>query len=89
MRLGTEVEGGRRGAGFGRVNGQLPRAPSARRGLRSFLRTLRQIVGAPDYERYLEHQAARHPECAPLTPREYYAEFVTRRFGGGGPTRCC
>ena len=48
-----------------------------------------EIVGAPDYERYLEHQAARHPGRAPLTPREYYAEFVTRRFGSAGPTRCC
>ncbi len=52
-------------------------------------RVVRQIVGAPDYERYLEHQAARHPGCAPLSRREYYAEFVTRRFGSGGPTRCC
>ena len=53
------------------------------------LRVVRQIVGAPDYGRYLERHAARHPRCAPLTPREYYAEFVTRRFGGGAPTRCC
>jgi len=65
------------------------RDATARRALRGFLRTVRQIVGAPDYERYLEHQAARHPECPALTPREYYAEFVTRRFGGAGPTRCC
>jgi uncharacterized short protein YbdD (DUF466 family) len=57
--------------------------------LRRAARVVRQVVGAPDYERYLEHQAARHPGCAPLTPREYYAEFVTRRFGGVGPTRCC
>lgn len=57
--------------------------------LRGAARVVRQIVGAPDYERYLEHQAAHHPGCSPLTPREYYAEFVTRRFGGAGPTRCC
>ena len=57
--------------------------------LRSAARAVREVVGAPDYERYLEHQAARHPGCSPLTPREYYAEFVTRRFGGGAPTRCC
>ena len=43
---------------------------SAQRALRRLLRTVRQVVGAPDYERYLEHQAARHPGCAPLTPRE-------------------
>lgn len=62
---------------------------SAIRLLRGAGRVIRQVVGAPDYERYLEHQAAHHPECAPLTPREYYAEFVTRRFGSGAPMRCC
>jgi uncharacterized short protein YbdD (DUF466 family) len=62
---------------------------SAIRLLRLSARVVRQVVGAPDYERYLEHQAARHPGCTPLTAREYYAEFVTRRFGGSAPTRCC
>ena len=52
-------------------------------------RLLRQVVGAPDYERYLEHHAACHPGEAPLSPREYYADFVTRRFGSGAATRCC
>ena len=72
-----------------RADAQWWQVRSAQRRLRAFLRTVREIVGAPDYERYLEHQAAHHPGCAPLTPREYYAEFVTRRFGGAGPTRCC
>jgi uncharacterized short protein YbdD (DUF466 family) len=49
---------------------------------------VRQIAGAPDYQRYLEHHAACHPGLPPLSPREHYAEFVTRRFGGGA-TRCC
>ena len=49
---------------------------------------LRQIAGAPDYRRYLEHHAACHPGLPPLSPREHYAEVVTRRFGGGA-TRCC
>jgi uncharacterized short protein YbdD (DUF466 family) len=56
--------------------------------LRAALRAVRQIVGAPDYERYLEHHAACHPGQAPLSAREYYADFVRRRFGGG-PPRCC
>ncbi|HXY70266.1 MAG TPA: YbdD/YjiX family protein [Gemmatimonadales bacterium] len=59
-----------------------------RRPLERFLRALRQIVGAPDYARYLEHHAACHPHEPPLSPREHYAEFVRRRFGGG-VTRCC
>jgi uncharacterized short protein YbdD (DUF466 family) len=59
-----------------------------RHGLRGFLRAVRQVVGAPDYEQYLEHLEACHPDRAPLSPREYYLDFVRRRFGGG-PTRCC
>ena len=62
---------------------------SAIRLLRSAARVVRQVVGAPDYERYLEHHASHHPECAPLSEREYYAEFVTRRFGSAAPNRCC
>jgi uncharacterized short protein YbdD (DUF466 family) len=61
----------------------------AQRVLRGFLRVVRQVVGAPDYSRYLEHHAACHPGRAPLSPREYYRDFVTWQFGSGGPTRCC
>jgi uncharacterized short protein YbdD (DUF466 family) len=67
----------------------------ARREWRRFLRVVREIVGAPDYERYVEHQTACHPGEPPLSPRAYYAEFVTRQCGSGGgggggaPTRCC
>ncbi len=61
---------------------------AACRWLRSSLRVVREVVGAPDYERYLEHHARCHPGSAPLDRRGYYAEFVTRRFGPG-PTRCC
>jgi len=64
-------------------------ARSAQRALRGFLGVVRQVVGAPDYARYLEHHAACHPDRAPLSPREYYADFVTWRFGSAGPTRCC
>ena len=57
--------------------------------LRRFLGTVRQVVGAPDYARYLEHHAACHSDRAPLSPRDYYADFVNWRFGSGAPTRCC
>ena len=49
---------------------------------------LRQIIGAPDYERYLEHHARCHAGTEPLGRRAYYADFVSWRFGPG-PTRCC
>ncbi len=57
--------------------------------VRGLLRAVRQIVGAPDYQRYLEQHATHHSGSAPLSPREFYAEFLTRQFGSGGPTRCC
>jgi uncharacterized short protein YbdD (DUF466 family) len=82
------VSSTRRRAGPGGADAPWPQVPGAQRALRRFLRAIRQIVGAPDYERYLEHCAASHPERPPLSAREYYADFVTRRFGGG-PSRCC
>ena len=62
----------------GRVRGAADRA----------LRIVRQVVGAPDYERYLEHHARAHAGTPPLARREFYAEFVSWRFGSGA-TRCC
>jgi uncharacterized short protein YbdD (DUF466 family) len=59
-----------------------------RAGLRRALRALRQVVGAPDYELYLEHHARAHAGTPPLARREFYAEFVSWRFGSGA-TRCC
>ncbi len=48
-------------------------------------RVLRQIVGAPDYEVYLEHcrRAGHQPS---LSEREYVGEFFERK---GGIARCC
>jgi len=59
-----------------------------RTALHRALRIVREIVGAPDYERYLEHHARCHPGRAPLDPRAFYAEFTAWRFGGGR-SRCC
>lgn len=64
------------------------RLREARAAVTGALAVVRQVVGAPDYQRYLEHHARAHAGVAPLAPREYYAEFVNRRFGPG-PTRCC
>jgi len=56
--------------------------------LHTALRTVRQVVGAPDYARYLEHHAACHPDRAPLTEREFYVQFLSWRYAGGA-SRCC
>ena len=64
------------------------RLTEARAAVTAALAVVRQGVGAPDYQRYLEHHAHCHGGAAPLGPREFYADFVSRRFGPG-PTRCC
>jgi uncharacterized short protein YbdD (DUF466 family) len=56
--------------------------------LRLFLTTLRQIVGMPDYDAYLAHVRARHPDRAIPTERQYFEEYLTARYENG-PTRCC
>jgi len=63
-------------------------ASTLRRHARDVLRGWRQIVGIPDYERYLEHRAARHPGEDVLSRREFFARAIDRRYGHGG-TRCC
>ena len=74
----------------GSVRGAASRAgwTQVRAALRRALAVVRQVVGAPDYERYLEHRARCHGGAPPLDRRAYYAEFVSWRFGPG-PTRCC
>jgi uncharacterized short protein YbdD (DUF466 family) len=48
-------------------------------------RVLRRIVGAPDYEAYLEHcRTAGHPPQ--LTEREYVDQFFKSKGKG---VRCC
>jgi len=49
------------------------------------LRVVRRIVGAPDYEAYLEHcRQVGHPPR--LTEREYVAQFFESKGNG---VRCC
>jgi len=48
----------------------------------------RQIVGIPDYERYLAHMAEHHPGEPVLERREFFACAIDRKYGRSGP-RCC
>lgn len=52
-------------------------------------RAIRVIFGMPDYDRYIEHRHACHPGTPVLSPSEFYAEHLKKRYEGGGPTRCC
>jgi uncharacterized short protein YbdD (DUF466 family) len=51
-------------------------------------RVLRAIVGAPDYERYVAHVHARHPDSTPMTPDEFARERLAARYDRPG-ARCC
>lgn len=53
--------------------------------IRRLLRVFRTIIGAPDYDAYLEHcRAAGH--AVRLTKREYVREFFDNK---GHAPRCC
>jgi len=60
-------------------------APSVLTKLRS---ALKQVVGMPDYARYLAHRQEAHPGCPLLSEREFYDQYIAMRYGGG-VTRCC
>jgi uncharacterized short protein YbdD (DUF466 family) len=68
-----------------------PGRPLADR-LRAHVRVLRegwlQMVGIPDYERYLAHRAAHHPQEDVLSRRAFFAQAIDRKYGRSGP-RCC
>lgn len=51
-------------------------------------RTLRFVVGAPDYERYLEHMRARHPAEKPLSRSDFARQRLDDRYSRPG-ARCC
>jgi uncharacterized short protein YbdD (DUF466 family) len=51
-------------------------------------RTLRLIIGAPDYDRYLEHMRARHQNEKPLARAEFASQRLDDRYAKAG-SRCC
>ena len=52
------------------------------------VRTLRAIVGAPDYENYLAHVLEHHPDKAPMTREEFAKDRLENRYNKPG-NRCC
>jgi len=50
--------------------------------------TLRRIIGAPDYDGYLQHQRTCHPDLAPLTKDEFVRQRLEDRYSRPG-ARCC
>jgi uncharacterized short protein YbdD (DUF466 family) len=53
--------------------------------IKRLLRALRRVIGAPDYEAYLEHcRTAGHPPK--IDEREYVKQFFENK---GKAPRCC
>jgi uncharacterized short protein YbdD (DUF466 family) len=51
-------------------------------------RTLSFMIGAPDYDRYLQHMRSRHPNAEPLTRAEFVSQRMNDRYAKAG-SRCC
>jgi uncharacterized short protein YbdD (DUF466 family) len=56
--------------------------------LRGWCSACRQVLGLPDYERYLAHAAARHPDAPVLSRAAFCERELERKYGRGG-MRCC
>ena len=56
--------------------------------LRKVLGVVRRLMGMPDYDGFIEHVRACHPERAVPSEREYYDQYLERRYGSG-TSRCC
>ena len=51
--------------------------------------TAHLMVGVPDYDGYLAHMAANHPDVAPMARDAFWREREAARFGAGSTLRCC
>lgn len=60
----------------------------ARRWLRTVRQGWNQVVGIPDYERYLAHHAAHHPGEPVLSRRQFFERAIDHKYCRSGP-RCC
>lgn len=57
---------------------------------RYLAQSFRLMVGLPDYDAYLTHMEATHPEQAPMSYEEFFRERLEARYGGKGRMgRCC
>ena len=67
---------------------RLPRPVSLRERLSRAANVVRRIVGVPDYERYVSHMRAHHPDATPLTCEEFTQQRMADKYSRPG-SRCC
>ena len=60
---------------------------SAHTAWRQLMAYLRAVAGMPDYEAYLVHLRRAHPERAPLSREQHFAQHMEQRYTG--VSRCC
>lgn len=53
--------------------------------------TGRLMVGVPDYDTYVAHRRAQHPDQPVMSYEEFFRERQNSRYGGGNGkiSRCC
>lgn len=51
-------------------------------------RTLRAMLGVPDYERYVEHCRVHHPDTLPMSRDQFASDLLERKYSRPG-SRCC
>jgi uncharacterized short protein YbdD (DUF466 family) len=56
--------------------------------LRHIATALRQVVGAPDYQRYVAHVRVRHPGAVVPNEDEFYRSRLEDRYSKPG-AKCC
>ena len=58
------------------------------RGTRAAIAIVRRVIGVPDYDAYVAHQARHHAGRMPLTRDAFTREMLVRRYERPG-SRCC
>jgi uncharacterized short protein YbdD (DUF466 family) len=56
--------------------------------LAAVTRIVRQIIGVPDYDRYVTHLRVAHPGCVPVSREAFMKERLEARYDRPG-SRCC
>ena len=56
---------------------------------RRLVQTARLCCGIPDYDNYVAHIRATHPEQTPMTYEAFFRERQDARYGGKGGAKCC
>ncbi|MBA4284129.1 MAG: hypothetical protein C0434_01170 [Xanthomonadaceae bacterium] len=51
--------------------------------------TAHLAVGMPDYETYVRHRRAAHPDQAVMSYAEFFRERQDARYGSAANPRCC